>query len=73
MPVYSYKCPSCEHVEERLVRFADRDSQRCRRIVSTTLEDPEISYDGTIDQDCGELLERELSLNAKMSSSWSKW
>lgn len=30
MPMYDYKCQKCEIVEQRIVKFSDADSQKCK-------------------------------------------
>jgi len=29
MPIYEYKCPSCGHEEEKLVKASEGDQQKC--------------------------------------------
>jgi len=31
MPQYTYRCPSCQHTETRIVHLAERDEQFCTR------------------------------------------
>lgn len=36
MPIYTFQCQSCDHIEERIVKFSDVESQRCRELVTKT-------------------------------------
>lgn len=31
LKVYDYRCPQCDHAEERMVKQADADTQLCRQ------------------------------------------
>ena len=79
MPIYTYRCPNCEHTEERKVTFEDRDFQMCERLLSTfrgpgeitgwSPDEPRLQSYG---RSCSTLLVRDgIELTARTPGLWT--
>ena len=62
MPIYNYRCKKCGAAVERIVKFDERDVQRC--------EEPK-NNDGEFTATCdGELEREEIAVVSKMGHQW---
>lgn len=69
--LYSYRCPGCEWVGDRILKIVDRDEQVCGRVLRTG-----VSAGGHSIKEfrCwNKLIREEIALIAKLGDQWSLW
>ena len=75
--LYSYKCPSCGWIGDRLCKIAERDHQVCTQATNEVVGhnyDPEYVAPITLYKPCGaNLIREEISQTARMGAQWGQW